>query len=40
MTDEGISFPELREKRRRWVDAGRENDFEEGLKELLSDLYP
>ncbi|HNR30496.1 MAG TPA: hypothetical protein PKI11_06380, partial [Candidatus Hydrogenedentes bacterium] len=27
-------------KRRKWVDANRENGFEAGLKRLLTDLYP
>ena len=31
---------ELRQKRRKWVDANRENNFEEGIKRLLTDLYP
>mgnify|MGYP000877082754 CR=1 FL=1 len=31
---------ELAEKRRRWVDANRENGFEDGIKRLLIDLYP
>ena len=30
----------IAEKRRRWVEANRENNFEAGLKRLLSDLYP
>lgn len=30
----------LRKKRRKWVDANRENGFEEGIHRLLSDLYP
>ena len=31
---------ELREKRKKWVEANRENNFEEGIKHLLTDLYP
>ena len=31
---------ELRKKREKWVEANRENDFEEGIKHLLTDLYP
>ena len=31
---------ELRKKRERWVEANRENNFEEGIKHLLTDLYP
>lgn len=31
---------ELTEKRKRWVDANRENGFEDGIKRLLTDLYP
>ena len=31
---------ELRKKREKWVEANRENDFEEGIKRLLTDLYP
>ena len=31
---------ELYEKRKKWVEANRENDFEEGIKHLLTDLYP
>ena len=27
-------------RRRRWVEASRENGFEEGIRNLLSDLYP
>ena len=34
------SLSELREKRKKWVEANRENDFEEGIKHLLTDLYP
>ena len=31
---------EVRKKRERWVEANRENNFEEGIKHLLTDLYP
>ena len=31
---------QLRKKRLRWVDANRENDFEDGIKRLLTNLYP
>ena len=31
---------ELRKKREKWVEANRENNFEEGIKHLLTDLYP
>ena len=31
---------ELFEKRSRWVDANRDNGFDEGLSRLLSELYP
>ena len=31
---------ELRQKRRKWIEANRENNFEEGIKRLLTDLYP
>lgn len=34
------AIDELAAKRRRWVDANRENGFEAGLKRLLTDLYP
>lgn len=34
------SISELTEKRRKWVAANRENGFEEGIKRLLTDLYP
>lgn len=34
------SIEELSKKRKRWVDANRENNFEEGIKRLLTDLYP
>jgi len=31
---------DIAEKRERWVEANRENNFEAGLKRLLTDLYP
>ena len=31
---------QLRQKRRKWVVANQENNFEEGIKRLLTDLYP
>ncbi len=31
---------QLSEKRKKWVEANRENDFEDGIKRLLTDLYP
>ena len=31
---------ELREKRQRWVDANRDNQFADGIERLLTDLYP
>jgi hypothetical protein len=34
------NLDQLRAKRLRWVDANRENNFEEGIKRLLTDLYP
>ncbi len=34
------ALDELRKKREKWVDANRENNFEEGIKHLLTDLYP
>ena len=30
----------LSEKRKKWVEANRENNFEDGIKRLLADLYP
>lgn len=35
-----MSLEKLREKRRKWVDANRENGFEDGIKRLLTELYP
>jgi hypothetical protein len=34
------SFQDLQKKRRGWVDANEENDFEDGIKNLLTELYP
>ena len=31
---------ELREKRQRWVDATRDNQYADGIERLLTDLYP
>lgn len=33
-------FKVLSDKRQRWVDANKENNFEDGLKRLLTELYP
>ena len=35
-----MTLNQLIAKRRRWVESSRENDFEEGIRNLLSDLYP
>ena len=35
-----MSLEELRRKRLKWVEANRENDFEEGIGRLLTELYP
>ncbi len=35
-----MKLEELRKKRLKWVEANRENDFEDGIKRLLTDLYP
>lgn len=37
---ESADFEKLRQKRLRYVESARENNFEEGLKSLLSELYP
>ena len=37
---ESDGFPALRDKRLRYVESARENDFEEGLRSLLAELYP
>lgn len=39
MTDSD-GFADLQSKRRRYVESARENDFEEGLRSLLAELYP
>ena len=38
MSSEAIH--KLSEERKKWVEASRENDFEDGIKRLLTDLYP
>ncbi len=35
-----MTFEELSTKRRNYIEAARDNGFEEGLRKLLSDLYP
>lgn len=35
-----MSLDELKRMRSNWVQANRENNFEEGIKKLLTDLYP
>lgn len=35
-----MSLESLRKKRLKWVEANKENEFEEGIKGLLTDLYP
>ena len=35
-----MTIDKLAEMRKRWVEANRENDFEDGIKNLLTDLYP
>ena len=35
-----MNLEELRRKRLKWVEANRENDFEEGIGRLLTELYP
>lgn len=35
-----MSFEELRKTRREWIDSSRKNNFEDGIKRLLTDLYP
>ena len=35
-----MSLEKLREKRRRWVETNRENGFDEGINNLLTQLYP
>lgn len=36
----GLSIQQLSEERKEWVEASRKNKFEEGIKLLLTDLYP
>ena len=35
-----MNLEELKQKRLKWVEASRENDFERGIGRLLTDLYP
>ena len=35
-----MSLEALRQKRLKWVEANRENGFDDGIKRLLTDLYP
>ena len=35
-----MSLEELRKKRLKWVEANRENGFDDGIRRLLTDLYP
>jgi len=35
-----IQLKDLYRKRKKWVEANRENNFESGIKRLLTDLYP
>ena len=35
-----MSLEELRQRRLKWVEASRENNFEEGIGRLLTELYP
>lgn len=35
-----MNMEELKRRRLKWVEANRENDFEEGIGRLLTDLYP
>ena len=37
---ESDGFTALRDKRLRYIESARENDFEEGLRSLLAELYP
>lgn len=34
------NIQQLSEKRKKWIEANRENGFEDGIKRLLTDLYP
>lgn len=40
MNDPRSFLTSLLEKRMKWVEANRENNFEQGIKNLLTDLYP
>ena len=35
-----MSLEKLRQKRLKWVEANRENGFDDGIRRLLTDLYP
>lgn len=35
-----LNIQQLSEKRKKWVEANRENGFEDGIKQLLTNLYP
>ena len=35
-----MNLEELRQKRLKWVEANRENGFDDGIRRLLTDLYP
>lgn len=35
-----MNLEELGQRRLKWVEANRENDFEDGIRRLLTDLYP
>jgi len=35
-----FNIQQLSDKRKKWVEANRENRFEDGIKRLLTDLYP
>lgn len=34
------NIQQISEKRKKWIEANRENGFEDGIKRLLTDLYP
>lgn len=36
----GLTIQQLSQNRKNWVEASRENGFEDGIKRLLTDLYP
>jgi hypothetical protein len=40
MDDLTIKLAELTKRRKKWVEANRENGFEEGITNLLTELYP